>query len=129
MKTAAIRSHGVQPAAAAGDPGVEGGQCVTVRLALTADPLTTAAKAPVLRLAAHEFLLAQPKIDTVPAVCGRIKAALTARLAVFDQVFIDITDATPRKRARGRPIWRSSPVRSASIRAGLGVVAMGLVRI
>jgi cation diffusion facilitator family transporter len=85
---------------------------------------------PALRLAAHEFLLAQPEIDTVlavltmclgpdsallaarvdladgldsdavEAVSGRIKAALTARFPVFDQVFIDITDATDTDRAR-----------------------------
>jgi divalent metal cation (Fe/Co/Zn/Cd) transporter len=85
---------------------------------------------PALRLEAHEFLQAQPEIDTVlavltmrlgpdsallaaradpadgldsdeaEAVSGRIKAALTARLPVFDQVFIDITDATAADRAR-----------------------------
>jgi cation diffusion facilitator family transporter len=85
---------------------------------------------PVLRLEAHEFLQAQPEIDTVlsvltmclgpdsallaaradladgldsdevEAVSGRIKAALTARFPVFDQVFIDITDATAADRAR-----------------------------
>ena len=32
--------------------------------------------------------------DEVEAVSGRIKAALTARFPVFDQVIIDITDAT-----------------------------------
>jgi cation diffusion facilitator family transporter len=84
---------------------------------------------PALRLEAHEFLQAQPEIDTVlavltmrlgpdsallaarvdladgldsdevEAVSGRIKAALTARFSVFDQVFIDITDATAADRA------------------------------
>jgi hypothetical protein len=79
---------------------------------------------------AHEFLQTQPEIDTVlavltmrlgpdsallaaradladgldsdevGAVSGRIKAALTARFPVFDQVFIDITDATAADRAR-----------------------------
>jgi cation diffusion facilitator family transporter len=85
---------------------------------------------PALRLAAHQFLLTQPEIDVVlavltmrlgpdsallaarvdladgldsdavEAVSGRIRAALTARFPVFDQVFIDITDATPAGRER-----------------------------
>jgi len=85
---------------------------------------------PALRLKAHQFLQAQPEIDIVlavlamrlgpdsallaaradladgldsdevEAVSGRIKAELTARFPVFDQVFIDITDATAADRAR-----------------------------
>jgi divalent metal cation (Fe/Co/Zn/Cd) transporter len=135
-----IAAIGVAAHAVTGSPRWEGmaALLIALQLAFVACRLGRRAQGlligeaadPALRLAAHEFLAAQPGIDTVlailtmrlgpdsallaarvdladglgsdavEAVSGRIKAALTARFPLFDQVFIDITDATEADRER-----------------------------
>jgi len=136
----AVAAIGVTAHAVTGSPRWEGMAAlfIAVQLAFVACRLGRRAQGlligeaadPALRLAAHEFLGAQPEIDTVlavltmrlgpdsallaarvdladgldsdavEAVSGRIKAALTARFPIFGQVFIDITDATEGDRER-----------------------------
>lgn len=62
-----------------------------------------------MRLGPDEILLAARidladgmDSDEVEAACGRVKEALQQRFPAFEQIFLDITDATPRDRAVAR---------------------------
>lgn len=98
MNTAAGLGHRGQQPGPAGEHGAEGGKRATVGFVLAVLSMRLGPDSALL--AARVDLADGLDSDAVETVSGRIKATLTARFPVFDQVFLDITDASAADRAR-----------------------------